>query len=233
MKFDLHLHTFFSPDAINNPKNIVKFYSRQGMGFAVTDHNLCDAWPALHKYAGQHGAVFVPGEEIKVFDGKKFIGEFLGLFLQEPVSPGQYQNVLDELKRQDAVVSVAHPFDSFRKPVIVKPMFSEKKLADYILKRVHAVEGFNSRVLLARHNNKAKRFAFDHNLALTGGSDGHFPQELGKGYTIVEGNTAEDLRKAIKKKTSNCAGKLSSPMVHALTVIAKKTDMLVDYEQEQ
>ena len=223
MKFDLQLHSHFSRDAVNDPKNIVKFFAKKGMGFAVTDHNTADAWPAIEKYARHYKVERVFGEEIKVFDAGKYMGELIGLFLTEPVKPGQYHEVLDELLEQDAVISVSHPFDVFRAPAIIKPMFKDRERADYILKRIHAIEGHNSRMCLQAFNKKAVLFAQERGLAVTGGSDAHFPQELGNGFTIIEGSTAEELREAIKKGKTSCGGRLSSPLVHLLTHFAKRT----------
>ncbi len=176
MRFDLHLHSHFSSDAINNPKNIVNAFRKKKMGFAITDHNNADAWPAIKKYAKHYKVERVFGEEIMVFDSGKYIGEFLGLFMNAPVKPGQYGEVLDALHKQGAIISVAHPFDIFRNPVLIKPMFRDKHRAKYILKRIHAVEGHNSRIHFQQFNRKAAVFAEENSLAVTGGSDGHFPQ---------------------------------------------------------
>ena len=228
MEFDLHLHSYFSLDAINNPRNIARFYSKKGMGFAITDHNDCQSWPSIRKYARHYGVEHVLGEEIKVYDNGKYIGEFLGLFLNAPIKPGQYEQVLDELEKQAAIVSVAHPFDVFRNPLIVKPMFREKERARHILKRINAVEGHNSRVILNSFNSKAVRFAKENNLAVTGGSDGHFPQELGNGFTVIDGSTSEELYGALKKNNAKCNGRLSSPFVHVLSQVSMKTKVLDD-----
>lgn len=222
MDFDLQVHSHFSKDAVNDPKKIAKFFAKKKMGFAITDHNIADAWPAIQKYARHYKAECVFGEEIKAYDSGRYIGEFIGLFLSEPVKPGQYEEVLDALKKQDAIISVSHPFDILRSPAIIKPMFTDAGRAKYILKRIQAVEGHNSRMCFQAFNRKALDFAKENSLAVTGGSDGHFPQELGNGFTTIEGSTAEELYDAIKKKRSSCGGRLSSPFVHVLTQFAKR-----------
>jgi len=225
MRYDLHLHSHYSKDAINKPRDIVKYFKKNGMDFAITDHNNAQAWREIKKYSRQYKVECVFGEEIMVFDNGKYIGEFIGLFLNKEVKPGQYEEVLEELEKQSALISVPHPFDALRKPVILKPMFREKKRAKYILKRIHAIEGYNSRVLLQGFNKKACSFARQYSLALTGGSDAHFPQELGNGYTEIPGSTKEELFTAIKKRQTTCNGILSSPIVHLLTQIRKRTNL--------
>jgi len=229
MKFDLHVHSYFSRDAINNPERIVRFFLRKKMGFAITDHDNCDAWPAIRKYAEHYGVECVLGEEIKVFDGKKFIGELLGYFMNAPIEPGDYRDVLDQLREQAALVAIAHPFDILREPMIQRPIFSKPERAAYIVGNVHAVEAFNSRCVLKSFNKKAVDFAHEKKLALLGGSDAHFPEELGKAFTQFEGNTAEELRHAIKKKKTNCYGTLSHPFVHVITTVNKHTKHRKDY----
>ena len=206
------------------------------MGFAVTDHNTCDAWPSLKKYAKGYGVEFVQGEEIRTYHQGKYIGELIGYFMNEPVEPGPYGAVLDELLDQGALISIAHPFDILRSPLFKKPLLSDKTVWKEVNKKVHALEGFNARATLKSFNKKAVYHAHSYKKAITGGSDAHIPEELGRGYTLCDGNSAEDLRTAILEKRTMAGGHRSNPFVHLFSTIAKHSDALedpdVDHETE-
>lgn len=215
MKFDLHVHSHYSHDASNSPAKLLKLAKETETGFAITDHNNCDAWSELKKLNSKHKAPLIFGEEIKVFEGKQFVGELLGYFLQKPVQSNQLFEVLDELKAQGAVISIAHPFDVLRPPLVT----GFKKL-DSIKKKVHAVEVFNSRCYKNSFNIKAEEFARKNKLAFTAGSDAHFSQEFGKAFVELKGNSEEEWRNSLKKCHS-FSGTLSKKRVHLYTFLQK------------
>ena len=41
---DLHTHSFFSGDGVSSPEKLIESARSKGLhGFAITDHNTCDA----------------------------------------------------------------------------------------------------------------------------------------------------------------------------------------------
>ena len=72
------------------------------------------------------------------------------------------------------------------------------------------------------------KFAKENKLSVTGGSDAHFPRELGRGYAISNAETPEELRLEIIRGKTSAGGRLSTPFVHVLTQIAKNTGLLND-----
>ena len=42
--FDLHTHSFFSGDGVSSPEELITAARAKGLhGFAITDHNTCEA----------------------------------------------------------------------------------------------------------------------------------------------------------------------------------------------
>jgi predicted metal-dependent phosphoesterase TrpH len=60
-----------------------------------------------------------------------------------------------------------------------------------------ALEVYNSLPFLAWANSVAAKLAGGQGIALTGGSDAHVIEAVGKGYTMYRGTSTEDLRRSI------------------------------------
>ncbi|WP_369333763.1 PHP-associated domain-containing protein [Halorubrum sp. SP9] len=69
--------------------------------------------------------------------------------------------------------------------------------------QVDGVEAQNSRCLLSRFNRRAREYATQHDLAITGGSDAHFPMEVGRSITVCD----SPFREAIKSTSTQIAGR--------------------------
>ena len=75
--FDLHLHTFFSKDAVDSPEAMVAAAKKKGLsGIAITDHDTCEAVEYLHKKGwirddGQpvDDFLIIPGVEVSTKEG--------------------------------------------------------------------------------------------------------------------------------------------------------------------
>src|SRR3712207_9568319 len=74
---DLHTHTFFSGDGVSSPEDNIAAARAKGLhGFAVTDHNTCDAVSylldkGLMREDGQpvDGFLIIPGVEVSTDEG--------------------------------------------------------------------------------------------------------------------------------------------------------------------
>ena len=216
MLIDTHIHSVFSGHAALKVEEIVNYCKGRGIVPALTDHDTTAGWNSLAEKAKKAGIPFILGEEIHVFDGKKCIGEVLGLFMQEPVKPGNLGEVIDTLRDQGALVSVAHPFDRLRKALFVGALDKEQ-----VVKRIDAIEVFNSRAYLGRFNHEAEEFAAAHSLPFTAGSDAHFSIELGSAWLETEAGSLEEARKNILRKKCSFHGILSPKRVHIYTQLAK------------
>lgn len=213
MKFDLHVHSCYSRDAVNKPETLIRRAKAQGIGIAITDHNTISAYPKLKKLGKKNRVEIICGEEIKVYEEGKFLGELSALFLQDKIRTNEFPEIIDEIKEQDALLIAPHPFDIFRKRF--------RKL-DEIAKKIDALEAFNSRCYLSGFNRKAEAYADAHKICKIAGSDAHFPQEIGKAITEFKCDSTEGVRREIKKHNTRIYGEKSNPIVHFYTFLRKR-----------
>ena len=110
MKYDLHTHTKYSSDGILEPEKIVEIARRKGLsGIAITDHNTIKGSLKAKKYETDDFQV-ICGSEISTERG-----EVIGLFLSDEIQSESFLDVVDEIKEQDGVVVLPHPFDRYKK----------------------------------------------------------------------------------------------------------------------
>lgn len=216
MLFDLHVHSYYSRDSANKPSLLLKIAKKKGIGFAITDHNSTKAWEEYKKENLNYKVPLVFGEEIKIYKNGAMLGELLAYFLQEEVQAGEAESVLDSLKSQDAIISIAHPFDWFR-----PPLFGSKNRFDFLKEHVHAVECFNSRCFTGRPNKNAQKFADENMLAATAGSDAHFPAEFGNALIETDANSLEEFRRKFSRNKISALSRLSPKKYHFYTKCIK------------
>ncbi len=196
--FDMHTHSCFSRDALPRPASIARQAERIGLaGIAVTDHNGTGSFSSFGRVSGKKLLV-VFGEEVKVVEGGRCMGEVLCYFVRERIKPGSFGEVLDSARDQGCLVASAHPFDARRSG------FADKSL----LKRLDAVEAFNARAS-EKANSLATGFAMKNRVPVVAGSDAHSLAEIGKGGIECNAQSGEELRKAIMKR--ECFVYSSSP----------------------
>ena len=136
--------------------------------------------------------------------------EIIGLFLSEEVKSKDVQDVISEIKDQNGMVIIPHPFDELRNSAF-HPTEEDVKFID-------AIEGFNSRCVFQKHNENAIGFAKKHSLLITAGSDAHFSNEIGNAGIITK---TEDIRETILKSEVELFGKKSLLVNHGLTKALK------------
>jgi predicted metal-dependent phosphoesterase TrpH len=205
IKIDLHVHSKYSHDGVMSPQEIVRIARKRGLdGIAITDHNTIRGGEEASKYATRDFKVIIGAEMMT----EK--GEITGLFLSQEIKSRHFQDVINEIKAQGGMVIVPHPFDELRRSAF-------QITAEYIT-FVDAIEGFNSRCVFQRYNDKAVEFAAKYGLPVVGGSDAHYANEIGLGGIITH---SHDIRKAITQSDLSLFGKRSSVLNHARTKIRK------------
>ncbi len=202
---DLHTHTKYSgmsklgfirfPDAVSEPREVLRSAERKGLNIVcVTDHDTIRG--ALLAKAEKSSVEVVVGEEVSTADG-----EVLGLFLSESVPHSlPAEETIDRIHALGGVAIAPHPFSAHCSTVSDK--LRELKL--------DGVEVFNAFHRDGYANAIAQKMCDDLPLAKTGGSDAHGPMMVGDGYTTFEGETAEDLRRAILSKETGFGGAMTS-----------------------
>ena len=189
-RYDLHIHTNYSPCSLNKMETILKVAKRKGLsGIAITDHHIINGALETRKLNKDKDFEVITGEEITTE-----YGDVVALYIHERIKTRKLFEVIDEVKKQDGLIFVAHPFrwapwQRFRYPL--------EKLRG----KIQGIEAFNSRNV-GWANKKAEKKAERLKLAKIGSSDAHIPIEIGNGVTIFDG----DLRKAIMKKKTRVEG---------------------------
>jgi predicted metal-dependent phosphoesterase TrpH len=200
MLFDLHLHSRYSIDALSKPDTIIKICKKNNWGFSLTDHNNMDAYTKgnIVKNAKKQGVFLIPGEEIKVLEsekkGAKCVGEVIAYFLNKEIIPTTFENILDQVKTQGALLACPHPFDWPRKKFSAFP--KEWKKFD-------AMEVYNARAYYQGLNEQSLKFYLEvakDKLAPLANSDAHTPEEIGNGLTEINATNESEFRKEIKKR---------------------------------
>lgn len=173
-------------------------------GIAITDHNTIKGGRKAKRYESPDFKIII-GNEIKTK-----IGEILGLFLREEIDSRKPHEVMEAIQAQDGIVVLPHPFDMFRRGRF-PPRQANLELVD-------CIEVFNARCVFQHFNQKAIRFAEEHELGITAGSDAHLKSEIGNaGVKAGEYN----IKKALKKGNVEVFGHLSSPTTHIRTKFVK------------
>ena len=208
IRADLHNHTYYSPDSILSPKQVVERARRAGLDcIAITDHNTVRGGLAVREIAD--GFQVIVGEEVRTADG-----EVLGLFLTEDVPRGlSARETVALIKEQGGLVGVPHPFDHLRSALNEAEM-------EALIGEIDFIEALNSRIVFAVHNKLALEFARRHDKPVSAASDAHSAREVGRSYVEMPpftgpGDFLDSLR------SGRLVGRLSSPLIHMVSRYAK------------
>ncbi len=192
-KYDMHTHTLYSNCSNMKPEVILKTAKKRGLnGIAVTDHNTIKGGLAVKRLNNDKNFEVIVGAEIYCDKA-----EILGYYLNEEIKPGKVEEVVEKIHEQGGIAVVSHPFTH---ALIRKKLeFDVKKI------KIDGVEVFNARNIFASENEKALALAKKYNLSQIGSSDAHFSYEIGRGYTLFEG----DFREAVRKRKTRAEGGLA------------------------
>jgi predicted metal-dependent phosphoesterase TrpH len=201
LKADLHTHTYFSPDSLTSPEKYVQACVDRGINcVAVTDHSAIGGALAVEKLASFKVII---GEEVESSEG-----EIMGLFLLEEIPPGlSPEESVRRIKDQGGLVCIPHPFDRFRAEHLTEAALMR------ILPQVDIIEALNARTTLRGDNERAARFAREHGLPISAGSDAHWTRELGRACVeMPEFEGPGEFLQALAE--GRLVGRVSSPLVH-------------------
>lgn len=181
--FDLHTHSVFSGDGVSSPEEIITAARAKGLhGFAITDHNTCEAVTyllekGLMRADGQpvDDFLIIPGVEITTAEGHLLcIGATLPYLKGKPA-----HEVCDMIHAAGGIAIPPHPYDLFRAGI----RFSVLEALP-----VDAIEVFNAATTLRRYNRYAFKYAQERDLPMTAASDAHHAAAVGTAYTILDTN---------------------------------------------
>lgn len=197
-KADVHIHTNHS-DAKPSVQEVLDYIQNHTDldVIAISDHDTLDGYFEAQKImaVGNYRFELIPAEEITSKQG-----HMLALFIKEPIKPGlDAMEVANEVHRQGGLVVAAHPFIKTRWNNQDWPMMNGVGYAT--LRRLghnfDGIEVINATPTLGDENFRASMINKMLHQAEMGDSDAHILAAIGKGYTLFEGKTAKDFKKAI------------------------------------
>ena len=177
---DLHCHSFFSGDGVSSPENLIESARKKGLhGFAITDHNTCDAVhymidKGLMREDGKpvDGFLIIPGVEVTTDEGHLLcIGATLPNLKGTPAA-----EVCKLIHDAGGLAIPPHPYDLFRAGI-------RQSVLEQI--EIDGIEVFNAATTLKRYNRQAFEYAEMRGLPMTAGSDAHHAAAIGTAYTIL------------------------------------------------
>ncbi len=186
MKLDLHIHSGYSRDASASAVDIVKRCKSAGLdGVAITDHNDIRGSLEAYSIAASHGVIVVRGLEVSAKEG-----HVLALGVDELIPRGlSIRDTVDKIRDAGGVAVAAHPG---RFPSGIGIERARRNDFDAI----EVLNGGSS----GRSNARARRVAEHKEMAMTGGSDAHGIEQMGKAWTSFENvSTEEDVVRAIEQ----------------------------------
>lgn len=190
LAYDLQVHTDASPCSPASPERMVRAAVRAGLdGIAITDHDTLANVERARAVAPDDFEV-IPAVEVTTTQG-----HLLALYVEEAPPQADPLTVIDAVHDQGGLAVLSHPFDELRQ-------IYDADL-DEIARAVDAVEAVNSRCVRHTYNRRARSFASANDLPVTGGSDAHFPVEVGRASTVLP----ESPRAAIPAGTTEGVGR--------------------------
>lgn len=175
-RVDLHTHSYGSPDGKMTAKDYKKALLSGRLDYiAITDHDTISAAQEIKAELSEDlGKRIIVGEEITTKQG-----ELIGLYLSEPVSPGQtLRETAKEIRAQGGFVYVPHPFETVRKGV-------GKGALDDIADLVDIVETWNGRAVFQNKSKQARDWASEHSKPEACSSDAHGKRGWGRSYSVI------------------------------------------------
>ncbi|MBW1867236.1 MAG: PHP domain-containing protein [Deltaproteobacteria bacterium] len=198
---DLHMHTFPASQCSSAPvDDLIEEAKRIGLnGICLTDHNYVWQADQVEKLRRKHEFLILRGNEITTDQGDVLV------FGMEKDIKGiiRLEELRKEAQKVDAFMIVAHPFRGFlifgAGQVGLTP---EKAMQRPLFKLVDGIEIMNGKVT-EKENHFAAQVAAGLGLPITGGSDAHEVEEVGKYATCFPGviRDEKDLLAALKTGT--------------------------------
>jgi predicted metal-dependent phosphoesterase TrpH len=196
---ELHCHSALSYDGRDSVDLLLEQAAAVDLdALAVTDHDAIEASLEATRRAPEYGILGIPGLEVT-----SAAGHVLALGVEEQVPPElPFAETVERIRELGGVAVVPHPFQKSRSGVAAN--VDPEELAD-----VDAIEVYNSRLLTGYANRRAERFAREHGLPMTAGSDAHISEMVGQAPTIVDAEepTTEAVLAAIREGRTSFEGR--------------------------
>jgi predicted metal-dependent phosphoesterase TrpH len=169
----------------------------------IADHNTIAGAKKMKEIAPFS---IIVGEEILTLDG-----EVIGFFLSHEIpSKLSMKETVAQIKAQNGLVCIPHPYDRLRMSVFRDQVF------DDIMNDVDIIEAFNARSLSAGSSTRARQLARKYGKAASAGSDAHTLPEIGNAYVeMPDFNSKEEFLASLAK--GKISGNKSNPTAHFIS----------------
>ncbi|MCI4331544.1 MAG: CehA/McbA family metallohydrolase [Thermoplasmata archaeon] len=195
-RFDLHVHTRFSPDGRIRIASVVEQLGVAGLkGFALTDHNTVAGHPHLKEIAARYPRyTFLPAVEVSTREGHLLL---YGVSESPPIHR-PLAETLEWAEARRAVPVLSHPFRWAHG--VGRHLAETARVAG-----IEAMNGHNGEVA----NAKAELVAARRRISETGGSDAHELNDIGTAFTeFPEGTTGvEEVLECLRRGQCRAAGR--------------------------
>ena len=217
MKIEMHVHTRFSKDSLL-PLHVLLFMCKikKIKCIAITDHNEIKGAIKAKQIFAKHKINVIVGEEILTKQG-----EIIGLFLNRKIEKNlTAKETIQEIKKQNGVVYVPHPFDKKRNKTVLQ---YEQIIANK--DDIQLIESYNGRNIEKEYAIKQNEIANEIGKTKVVGSDAHTWFEVGRNTMEIRNFDAQEEFlnniKSAKFNTKKCI-----KLAHIFTKIDKATKMI-------
>ena len=205
MRFDLHIHSNYSPDSGLDVDDILRKAVKKGLdGIAICDHDTLTGSFHARKRVIELNLPLLVLSAVEVSTNQ---GHLIVLGVTEEIPSGlDAKETIKIAKKIGGVVIAAHPFK-------IRSIGNVEGL------EVDAIETFNSRCIFGE-NKKAEQMAIELNIPQVGGSDSHMLATIGSGYTEIEAQPDEiSVLNAIRNGKTRAGGKAAPIHIVILQVM--------------
>lgn len=194
MKIDMHVHSRYSEDGSAEIEEIIRAAKRKGLdGIAITDHNTIDGWDEAIRLGKKYGIIVVRGEEVSSKEG-----HILAYGISHKIEKGMSADeTVKEIKQAGGVAVAAHPFR-------VSNGVGGNVVRHINFDCVEAINSWSPPYI----NRKAEKLAKSLGLPVTGGSDAHRTDDIGRAYTVFPDDVKSeyDVIKSMKQGRVSAGG---------------------------
>lgn len=182
LRFDLHVHSDYSPDGHSTVEEILRSAKAKGLdGVAITDHDTTAGSRKALEIRDQvaPGLIVIPGEEVSTKAGHLIV-----LGITKDIPPGMsVKDTIAMARSMGGTIVVPHPDQRTRHGMRIP-------------RGVDAIEVYNSRYILGYHNFMTSRKVSKRKMPAVAGSDAHVASMIGNAVTVI--NAQRDLNSVLK-----------------------------------
>lgn len=197
LKLDPHIHSNYSQDAINSPKEIIKKSKEKNLDIiGISDHDTIEgSQVGIKECKNDEEILVIPSIEIT-----SEYGHILGFGIEEKIKKGlSVEETVDKIHDLGGLAIVPHPFCYYRHGLFCK--YKNKNI------KIDGVEIKNARFILGYSNYKGKKLAKEKKIAEIGSSDAHYIEFIKDCYTEIDCEMDIDsVLKAIKNRKTKALG---------------------------